>query len=350
MPSVPADAVYSVGVDARRPIIALLTGGDEPLPHNLAAIEECADVRVCRADTLADALVGADIVMVWDFFSAALKDSWGPSTAELRWVHVCATGVDSLLFDGLRQSRVVLTNAAGVFDRPIAEFVLASILAHDKRIHESKSFQREHLWRHRETLRTCDNNVLVIGTGGIGRAIARLLQAVGMAVSGAGRTARTEDPDFGVVYPSDDLAAYVGDADVVIAVAPLTPQTEQMIDAEVLAAMRPSAHFINVGRGQLVDEQALVDALSSGSIGAASLDVFATEPLPVDHPLWEMSNVCISPHMSGDAVGWREELADRFLDNLRRYVAAGGADATPAELTGALVTVVDKLKGYSARP
>ena len=327
-------------MSVRRTVVILGAPG-VPAPHNLDTVATLADVRECTADTLGEALPGADVVVVWDFFSGALAHHWGPATRELRWVHVCAAGVDSVLFDELRTSPVVVTNASGVFDGPIAEFVLASILSRDKRLHESKSFQRQAQWRHRETRRTAGTSALVIGTGGIGRAIATLLRAVGIGVTGAGRTARTDDPDFGIVHDSARLREYVGDFDNVIAVAPLTPATRHLIDARVLAAMRPDAHLINVGRGPLIDEPALIAALRDGRIGAASLDVFTDEPLDPAGPLWAMDNVAISPHMSGDVTGWRDTLADAFLANLRRYVARGTDE--PADV---LHHVVDKKRGY----
>ncbi len=326
---------------AEPPIIAILGASDVPDPPNLDEIGELAEIRHCSADTLPHALPGAEILLVWDFFSRALKDNWGEATSALRWVHVCAAGVDSLLFDELRVSPVVVTNAAGVFDGPIAEFVLASILARDKQIHLSRRLQSQRTWRHRETTRTAGTSALVIGTGGIGRAVARLLSAVGIDVAGAGRTAREHDPDFGVVHETARLAEVVGDFDTVVAIAPLTPQTERMINAEVLRAMRPDAHLVNVGRGQLVDEPALITALQAGEIGAASLDVFTEEPLDPASPLWAMDKVAISPHMSGDVVGWRSELADQFLANLRRYLDR--EDKSPAEI---LRNVVDKDRGY----
>lgn len=326
------------------PIIAFLGAPDVPPPHNLAEIEQLATVRHCTADTLGAALPGADVLVLWDCFSRGLRDHWGAATSDLRWVHVCAAGVDSLMFDELTASDVVVTNAHGVFDQPIAEFVLTSIMARHKCIQESQRLQERGVWRHRETTRTAGTSALVIGTGGIGRAVARLLRAVGITVAGGGRTARTDDPDFGTVYPTEHLVDHVGDFDSVIAIAPLTPQTERMIDAAVLDAMKPTAHFVNVGRGQLVDEAALVDALQAGRIAAASLDVFDTEPLPADSPLWSMEQVSISAHMSGDVVGWRDELADAFLANLRRYRASDSEDFSPD-----LRNVVDKARGYVMR-
>ncbi|MFB0834650.1 D-2-hydroxyacid dehydrogenase [Arthrobacter halodurans] len=324
-----------------RPRVAVLTADGVPAPHNLPALRERADVVLVDAAGLAGALGDADVVFLWDFFSTALRDAWpadgtggGPGGIPA-WVHVAAAGVDAMLFDGLRDSRAVLTNAHGFFDTPIAEFVAASVLAHDKGLHASKSLQHAGRWEHRELARTAGSRALVVGTGGIGRATARLLRAVGLEVRGAGRTARDADPDFGRVVASSELAAHVGWADHVVLAAPLTDQTRGIVGAEVLGAMRPSAHLVNVGRGALVDEPALVAALGRGAIAAASLDVFAAEPLPGGHPFWSMENVHVSAHMSGDVEGWRGALADQFLANLDAYLAGRP-----------LANVVDKARGY----
>lgn len=319
---------------ANPPIIAVLTRPDCPRPAGIEEIEGHAEVRYTDAAGLPAALKDADVLLLWDFFSTALREAW-PHANSLQWVHVAAAGVDTVLFDEFVESGIALTNARGVFDQPIAEYVLASILAHDKELRENHRLQQEHVWKHRETRRTAGSTALVIGTGGIGRATARLLRAVGLQVRGAGRTARDSDPDFGVVVPTDELEQHVGWADNVVAVAPLTDQTRGMINAGVLAAMKPTAHLINVGRGPLVDEEALRAALESGSIAGASLDVFCTEPLPEDSPLWEVPSLHISAHMSGDVVGWRDELAAQFVANARRWLAGEP-----------LQNVVDKRRGY----
>ncbi len=314
-------------------LTVLTRDGLDP-PHNLTEIETLAKVRLVTADQLSDALPGTEVLMFWDYFSASLREHWDSADA-LTWIHVCAAGVDAMMFDGLRESDVTVTNARGVFDRPIAEFVLGSILAWDKRFAESRGFQNAKQWVWRETRRTTGSSALVVGTGGIGRAVARLLRAAGMDVTGAGRTARTDDGDFGTVIASDELASHIGAFDNVVTIAPLTAQTAGLIDARVLRAMKPTAHLINVGRGRLVVEDDLVEALRSGSIAAASLDVVETEPLPMSSPLWEMPQVAISPHMSGDVLGWRDELADTFLERLRVFVAGGELDHP-----------VDKSRGY----
>ncbi len=207
-----------------------------------------------------------------------------------------AAGVDTLLFDELRDSDVVVTNAHGVFDRPIAEYVLGAVIAHAKDSRNSLDLQRRHEWRHRETRSVLGATALVVGTGAIGREVAGLLRAAGLNVRGAGRVARSGDPDFGEVVASSNLAAEVGDA------APLTAATRGLVDAKVLAAMKPDAHLINVARGPIVDETALLKALRDERI-AATVDVFDREPLPPDHPLWDAPGVTITAHMSGDVIG-----------------------------------------------
>lgn len=320
---------------SERPVLTVLCEpGGEP-PAQVRALSDRMEVRATDADDLRQALPGSDALLLWDFFSSALQQAW-PAADRLRWVHVAAAGVDTLLFDDLVHSEVVVTNARGVFDRPIAEFVLASILARAKLIHESHDLQQQRRWQHRETDTIAGEHVLIIGTGSIGRAIAGLLRAVGMHVRGAGRTART-DADFGDVIASTDLAAHAGWADHLVVAAPLTAATRGLVGADVLQAMKPTAHVVNIARGPILDEPALLDALRQGRLAAASLDVFATEPLPTEDPLWTAPNLVVSPHLSGDVRGWREALATQFTDNALRFL-----NGDP------LHNVVDKERGFAA--
>lgn len=314
------------------PVVAVLCADDRP--RHLEPLEGRVTWRFTDAAGLADAVDGADALLLWDFFSSALADVWERCDS-LRWVHVAAAGVDKLLFDALRDSDVVVTNAHGIFDRPIAEYVLASVLAHAKRLHETADLQRRHEWRHRETRGIAGAQALVVGTGGIGREIARLLAAAGMNVRGAGRTAREHDPDFGVVVDSARLAEHVGDVDYLVNATPLTPATTGLLDAAVFAALPDTAHVVNIGRGASLVEDDLLAALVAGTLDGASLDVFATEPLPPDSPLWDAPGLVVSPHLSGDQVGWKDALARQFLDNAERWLAGDP-----------LTNVVDKRLGY----
>ncbi|MFH5230724.1 D-2-hydroxyacid dehydrogenase [Antrihabitans spumae] len=317
---------------ARKPVVVVLHA--DVLPSGMDAVATAADVRYATADTLAENLSGADVLLVWDFFSTALRGAWDKADS-LRWIHVAAAGVDSLLFDELVDSDVLVTNSRGVFDRPIAEFVLATILGFAKDVATSVRLQDSKRWQHRETESIAVSRVLVVGTGAIGRETARLLTAVGMRVAGSGRVSSDNDPDFGVVHASRELKTVVGEFDYVVLLAPLTDATRGVVDAGVLAAMKPTARLVNVGRGELVVTDDLVAALQARELAGAALDVFDTEPLPADHPLWQLDSVLITPHMSGDAVGWRDRLAELFVSNFERYAA----DHT-------LVNVVDKSRGY----
>jgi phosphoglycerate dehydrogenase-like enzyme len=316
------------------PTVAVLCA--ERRPPAMGEVEAAAEVRYATAEDLPDALRGADVLFVWDFLSTAVGDAW-PSADRVRWVHIASAGVDRLLFPELVRSPVVVTNSRGVFDRPIAEYVLGLILAFAKDLPATLDLQRERTWRHRETERIDGQRVLVVGTGPIGRAIGGLLSAAGMTVTGVGRTARPADPDLGRVHASTELGSLLPQVDYVVVAAPLTKATRGMFDAAAFEHMRPAARLINVARGPIVVEEDLVAALHKGEIAGAALDVFAAEPLPPDHPLWTAPNVIISPHMSGDFVGWLDALAELFARNFRRWLA--GEE---------LLNVVDKHLGYVA--
>jgi phosphoglycerate dehydrogenase-like enzyme len=292
------------------------------------------EFRYCAADGLVEAVRGARVLLLWDFFSKAVRDVWSEAD-RLAWIHITAAGVDTLLFDELRESDVVVTNARGVFDRPLAEYVLGAVIAYAKDSLTSFDMQRRHEWRHRETRSITGATALVVGTGGIGREIAKLLRAAGVVVRGAGRRAVADDPDFGEIVDSANLAAEVGWCDHLVLAAPLTASTRGLVDARVLAAMKPDAHLVNIARGPMVDEAALLEALAEHRIGGATLDVFDIEPLPPGHPLWDAPNVTVTAHMSADAVGWREALAEGFATNARRWLAGQP-----------LLNVVDKKLGY----
>lgn len=325
-----------------RPVITVLRPSDPDAPHRtpagLDALADRAEIRFTDAEHLAEDLAGSDALFLWDFFSGAVQDAWAAAD-RLRWIHVAAAGVDKLMFDDLRDSEVVVTNSQGVFDRPIAEWVLGAVLAQAKDFAGNYRYKTTKTWQHRETMRVQGTRALVIGTGAIGREISQLFSAVGVEVTGAGRRQRQDDPDFGVVVLSEELEEHVGEFDIIVNAAPLTPATTGLIGPVTLAAVKPGAHLINIGRGASVDEPALIEALRDGPLGFASLDVFAQEPLPADSELWDLDNVMIAAHMSGDVYGWRDTLAELFISNAERWLE--GKE---------LVNVVDKAKGYVPRP
>ncbi|MFG2134208.1 D-2-hydroxyacid dehydrogenase [Streptomyces sp. NPDC048751] len=287
--------------------------------------------RIVHADpgTLAERLPQADVLLVWDFTSHAVREAWPGEGPRPRWVHTASAGVDHLMCPELAVSDTVVTNARGIFDEPIAEYVAALVLAMAKDLPRTWELQRQHEWRHRETRRVSGTRACVVGSGPIGRAIARTLKALGVNTAIVGRVPRTG------IHGPDDLERLMARADWVIAAAPLTDDTYGMFDARRFGVMQPSACFVNVGRGQLVVEDALADALAKRWIAGAALDVFAAEPLTPDSPLWRVPGLLVSPHMSGDTIGWRDELAAQFVELYERW-AAGKP----------LTNVVDKKRGY----
>lgn len=317
-------------------VVTVLTAPGEKPPPGLEPLREQAEVRVAGHESaLRAALPGTDVLVVTDFRTDALRAAW-PQADRLAWIHATSAGVDALLFPALVESGVVLTNARGIFDRAIAEYVLGVILAFAKDTRTNIALQKRREWRHRDTERIAEQRVVVVGAGSVGRAIAMLCGQAGMTVTGIARSARS-DPAFAQVAASDDLHRQLGRADYVVVAAPLTAGTHHLFGAAEFAAMAPSARFINIGRGPIVDTEALVAALVSGQIAGAGLDVFEQEPLPPDHALWEMDNVLISAHMAGDFIGWRAALSAQFLDQFRRWRSGE-----------ALANVVDKQRGYGA--
>ncbi len=280
---------------------------------------DVADLRLARDHDELRALAGdVDVLLVYDFRTTLVEDEFA-RLARLRWIHAASAGVDAVMTDDVTDSDVTVTNAQGIFDRGIAEWVLGMMLVFAKDVLTTLDLQRRHEWRHRNSQLLDGRRLLVVGAGSIGREIARLATAAGMRVDGVARSERTDDPDFGRVAPSDELLDVLPTADYVVVATPLTEQTRRMIGAQELKAMPEHAVFMNIGRGPVVDESALVEALRSGAIAGAALDVFEEEPLPEDHPLWDFDNVIVSPHMSGDYEGWVEALGHQFAENFERW-------------------------------
>jgi phosphoglycerate dehydrogenase-like enzyme len=310
------------------PIPTLLVLDAEPLPR-LGSLTGRARIEHTDAEGLAARLPRADVLLVWDFTSRAVRDAWPGEGRRPRWVHTASAGVDHLMCPELAASDTVVTNARGIFDQPIAEYVAALVLAMAKDLPRTLQLQRERTWRHRESQKVAGTRAVVVGTGPIGRAIARTLGALDIATALVGRAPRPG------VHGPEDLDRLLARADWVIAAAPLTDRTHGMFDARRFGVMQPSARFVNIGRGQLVVEDALAEALAKHWIAGAALDVFESEPLTPDSPLWQVPGLIVSPHMSGDIVGWRDELGAQFVE-LYELWAAG----KPLE------NVVDKQRGY----
>lgn len=237
----------------------------------------------------------------------------------LQWFHTMSAGVDHPVFRSFVDRGVVLTTSSGSSASPIAQTVMMYLLALTRDLPGWLRAQAEHRWDQRAIRELEGLTMGVVGMGPIGAEVARLGRAFGMRPIGMRRTVRGDEPCE--TWTFDRLDELVTSVDALVLAVPLTDDTREMIDARRLAAMRPGALFVNVGRGELVDEAALADALASGHLGGAGLDVFVTEPLPAESPLWDLPNVIVTPHSSGTSAGTSARAEDVFLDNLTRRVA-----------------------------
>jgi len=255
----------------------------------------------------------------------------------LQWVHSLSAGLENSLFPELVASPLPMTNSRGVFARSLAEWVITGCLYFDKFLarlaaqkaaHEFKAFDVEEL--HGKTMG-------IVGYGRIGQLTAERAKAFGMKVIALRKRPELSHGDHNIdaTYTPDQLERLMGESDFVVCAAPLTPDTEGLISAKVIAAMKPTGVFVNVGRGAVVDEEALTVALQQKKIRGAALDVFVNEPLPKESPLWDLDNVLISPHSADHTATWLNDAMDLFVENFDRFVHGHP-----------LKNVVDKAAGY----
>lgn len=310
---------------------------DSDLAALRARFPGCEIVSVEDDADLPSALADAEV-----FFGFHFPPECFAGASHLRWIHSAAAGVEANLFPAMLASDVVLTNAAGLHRVNIPEHCLALMLGLARNLHVARRLQAERRWDRFAVIAAgggirelAGSTVAILGAGAIGTALAGLTHALGMRVRVLRR--RPDQPVAGaeaVVGPAD-LHALLGWADFVVIAAPLTPETHHLIDAAALRAMRSSAYLVNVGRGEIVDDAALVAALRAGGIAGAGLDVFAEEPLPESSPYWDLDNVIVTPHVSGYMPDFLGRAIALFADNLERWIAGRP-----------LRNVVDKWLGY----
>ncbi len=298
---------------------------------------------------LADEPVDDVEALLHGWLSADAFDRLLSHAPRLAWVHSASAGVERALTPAARERGIVITNARGVFSRPIAEYVLMMILAVRRKLPALLELQRERTWQPLEGGELRDVTVGIVGLGSIGRAVGALATAFGCRVIATRR--RPDGPTAGApesarefsfgeamldrVGGPETLPALLAESDFVVLAAPLTPETENMIDAATLAAMKPGAWLINVARGRLIDERALLRALRDGPIGGAILDTFRDEPLQPTSPFYDLPNVIVTPHTSWSSSRVLDRSVELFCDNLRRF-----ATGEP------LLNVVDPGQGY----
>ena len=279
----------------------------------------------------------AEVYLNWFYLKPDILHQVLAAAPALRWHQTPSAGVNHILTPTYLQRNITLTNGAGTFAIPIAEFVLMYILFHAKNLSTLLALRANHTWKRSIELpmqEVMDKTLLIIGAGSIGQEIAQRASAFRMRVWGS---RRHPQPTLGFerVVGADGWRSLLPETDYVVLATPLTPETRGMIDAAALQAMRPNAYLINIARGAVIDEAALLVALKENWIAGAGLDTFHTEPLPPDSPFWSLPNVFVTPHCSGFSSQIEERTIALFLDNLWRYRAGKP-----------LRNVVDKTAGY----
>jgi phosphoglycerate dehydrogenase-like enzyme len=278
----------------------------------------------------------AQVIFYWSSSPKLLQPVW-KMAPRVQWVHSRSAGLDSLLFPELVESPVTLTNGSGVFSQSLGEFVIGAAIYFVKDFRRLIRNQMEGVWRQFDCEELAGQTMGIVGYGDIGHACARRAHAMGMRVLGLRRHPELskDDPLVERVYPFEGLLDMMPECDYVVAAAPLAPGTRGMIGEAAISAMKKTAVVMNVGRGPVIDEKALIKALESGRIKGAALDVFENEPLPDGHPLFKLENVLLSPHCSDHTSTWVEDGMRFFIENFKRYLAGEP-----------LKNVVDKRAGY----
>jgi phosphoglycerate dehydrogenase-like enzyme len=306
------------------PQLAMLNG----VPHTI-----CCDVSSCGS-----AAKSAAVVLQWtgnrDMLRAVLS-----AAPKLRWIHSRSAGLDNIWFPELIESDVVLTNGRGVFSASLGEFVLAAILYFAKDFRRMIRNQMAGRWEPFDVEEIARQTVGIVGYGDIGRAVATRVRALGMRVLATRRHVPADpngnDPLIEQYFRPEDRRDMIGRCDYVVAAAPLTAETRHMIGEPEFAAMKPTAVIINVGRGPVIDENALVKALTAQRIRGAALDVFGHEPLLEGHPIYRLENVLLSPHCADHTATWQDDAMRFFLEQYARFARGEG-----------LANVVNKRLGY----
>ena len=282
-------------------------------------------------------LPDTDIFVGW-----SLRPEQFALAKKLKWIHATAAGVNQLMYEGVRRSSVVVTNSRGVMTIPMAEHTLGLILALARRIPSAVQHQAQKHWAQQDIwneqpppTEINGRTLLVVGYGAIGQELGRRARALGMRVVGVKRDPSRGTEHADAVVGSDRLREVLGEADFVVLATPVTPETEHAFGQQEFETMKESAHFINVGRGTLVETGALIEALQKKKIAGAAIDVAEQEPLPPESPLWSAPNLLITPHLSAASERLWHRHAALLLDNLNRYFK--GQE---------LRNVVDKQRGY----
>jgi phosphoglycerate dehydrogenase-like enzyme len=253
-------------------------------------------------------------------FGLEIRDAMLSAAPQLKWIQSLATGVDHFLRCPSLKPEVLITSGRGIHGAPMREQVLYMMLAISRDAKRQVEDHQHRIWQRRLWSTLHGKTAVIVGTGIVGAAIGEMLKALGMRVIGVSRSPR-QAAGFDDIMPADRLAEAAAKADYLINVLPASADNNGLFGSEVFGAMKTSAYYISAGRGQTVDEAALVDALKEHRIAGAALDVFQTEPLPPDSPFWGLPNVFITPHVGGYIVEYEDFIMPLILDNMRLFLA-----------------------------
>jgi phosphoglycerate dehydrogenase-like enzyme len=315
-----------------------LAAPDEPQLSMLNELRETASVLIGDSvQAFEKAAASADVIFNWSGSLSLIRDVFLMSP-RVRWIHSRSAGLERTLFPELIASDVIMTNGSGVFSPSLGEFALAAILYFAKDFRRMIRNQMAGQWEPFDVLPISGQTVGIVGYGDIGRAVASRVRAMGMNVLAVKRHAPTQnnpDPFAQRIYNPDQRLAMLPQCDYVVVAAPLNAETVGLINEAEFAAVKPTAVIINVGRGPVINEQAMINALSQNKIKGAALDVFDEEPLPANHPFYKLENVLLSPHCADHTPDW--------LDNAMRFFLAQFEKFRRGE---PLLNIVDKKLGY----
>lgn len=297
-----------------------------PHPYSAAARETLVPAlraldraSVTVADTPEETLAALEDATV--ALTPRLPPEWLERADRLAWAQATSAGYDHYDLEALEEAGIVLTTAAGVHGQPIGEWVLGAMLGLERELFAARERQRRGVWHRDGGGELASKTVGIVGIGAVGGRVAELASAVGCEVLGTKRDPSTAPDAVDEVRPADDLDAVLHRADYLVLACPLTDETRGLIDETAFETMPRDAVLVNVARGDVVDQDALVESLQQGRIGGAALDVFSTEPLPGDSPLWDLPNVLVTPHVAGSTPRYYDRVAEIFRENYRRFVA-----------------------------
>jgi phosphoglycerate dehydrogenase-like enzyme len=316
----------------KQPLILVLSSINDP---QLRMLADLPHVVMNSPEALTAQAASAEVILHW-LGSRDLLRSAFLANSSVRWVHSRSAGLDSTLFPELVESKVPLTNGTGVFSQSLGEFALAVILYFAKDLRRMLRNQEVGRWEKFDVEEIAGQTVGIVGYGDIGRAVASRVHAMGMKVLALKRHAPASPDRFiAQFYKQSELSVMLAQSDYVVVAAPLTPETHHMISDSAIAAMRPNAVVINIGRGPVIDQKALVRALTDGKIKGAGLDVFEQEPLPPGDPIYKIENLLISPHCADQTKDWLNQAMQFFIAQYHRF-----CNGQPLE------NIVDKHLGY----